>query len=205
MKILVTGVAGFIGSHLAERLISRGHQVVGLDCYTDYYAKWLKQLNARVVESAGAAMLSLDLAKDDLDEAVRDVEVVFHCAAQPGISARTNFETYVRNNVTATYRLLEAVRGVESLQCFVNIATSSIYGAQATEAEDAVPQPTYGRDGAEADIILWRDKAGGGATGNGVLPPVEDACVFAEALFRIRSAREAGKALSQAHRQHIVR
>jgi UDP-glucuronate 4-epimerase len=142
MKILVTGAAGFIGSHLVERLAARGHQVVGLDCYTDYYDRRLKDLNATQVRAAGVKIEPLDLATDDLRAAVMDAEAVFHFAAQPGISSQTSFEIYVRNNLTATYRLLEAVRGVKSLRCFVNISTSSIYGAHATDTEEAAPKPT---------------------------------------------------------------
>jgi UDP-glucuronate 4-epimerase len=142
MKILVTGAAGFIGSHLAERLAAGGHKVTGLDCYTDYYARWLKSLNATAVRAAGVEIEPLDLAMADLWEAVMDVDVVFHCAAQPGISEQTSFDAYVRNNLTATYRLLEAVRKAKELKCFVNFSTSSVYGAHATGSEETAPMPT---------------------------------------------------------------
>jgi UDP-glucuronate 4-epimerase len=142
MKIVITGAAGFIGSHLAERLAAKGHQVSGLDCYTDYYARWLKKLNADDVLAAGVKIEPLDLATADLWESVMDAEVVFHCAAQPGISGQTSYETYVRNNLTATYRLMEAVKNVKSLKCLVNMSTSSIYGTNATDSEDAPPRPT---------------------------------------------------------------
>jgi UDP-glucuronate 4-epimerase len=142
MNILVTGAAGFIGSHLAERLIARGHSVWGLDCLTDYYARALKELNVRELLKKGIVFLPLDLAQDDLDSAVRDIEMVYHVAAQPGITATTPFETYVRNNVTATYRLLEAVQRSPTLQGFINISTSSVYGAYATGDERSEPKPT---------------------------------------------------------------
>jgi UDP-glucuronate 4-epimerase len=142
MKILVTGAAGFIGSHLAERLAVGGHHVFGLDCYTGYYARWMKEQNAADVAKVGVAILPLDLASDDLSGAVSEADVIFHCAAQPGISAQTSFETYVQNNITATYRLLEAARGACGLKCFINMATSSIYGTHATDTEDSVPKPT---------------------------------------------------------------
>jgi UDP-glucuronate 4-epimerase len=142
MNILVTGAAGFIGSHLAERLIDLGHTVLGLDCFTDYYARALKELNAKQIQEKGVEFLPLDLAEDDLGPAVEDVEIVYHVAAQPGISTTTTFETYVRNNITATYRLLEAVKPSPSLRGFVNISTSSVYGADATGDETTEPKPT---------------------------------------------------------------
>lgn len=142
MDILVTGAAGFIGSHLAERLIASGHSVRGLDCFTDYYARALKELNVSELLEKEIDFLPLDLAEDDLSSAVRDIEMVYHVAAQPGISATTSFETYVRNNLTATYRLLEAVQQSPALRGFVNISTSSVYGAYATGDETSEPKPT---------------------------------------------------------------
>jgi nucleoside-diphosphate-sugar epimerase len=141
MKILVTGAAGFIGSHLAERLAKTGHEVVGLDCFSDYYARSLKDLNAADVKKSGGRILELDLAVDDLCDAVKDVEVVYHCAAQPGISDATTFDDYKRNNITATHRLLDALKGSSCLKMFVNIATSSVYGKYATGNEETVPEP----------------------------------------------------------------
>jgi UDP-glucuronate 4-epimerase len=142
MNILVTGAAGFIGSHLAERLVAVGHSVQGLDCFTDYYSTALKRLNADQIKEKGIAFLPLDLAEDDLSVAIGDVEFVYHSAAQPGISATTPFQTYVRNNITATYRLLEAVKRSSSLKGFINISTSSIYGADASGDETTEPKPT---------------------------------------------------------------
>lgn len=142
MNILVTGAAGFIGSHLAERLAALDHRVHGVDCFTDNYAPVLKELNAGELESKGIPLLPLDLAEDDLSAAVRDVEVVYHAAAQPGLSATTAFEVYVRNNITATYRLLEALRASPSLKGLIYISTSSVYGAEATGSETSEPKPT---------------------------------------------------------------
>ena len=142
MNILVTGAAGFIGSHLAERLIDLGHSVQGLDCFTDYYARALKELNASQVKDKGVVFLPLDLAEDDLSAVVNDAEIVYHVAAQPGISATTTFETYVRNNITATHRLLEAVKQSPSFRGFINISTSSVYGADASGDETTEPKPT---------------------------------------------------------------
>lgn len=142
MRILVTGAAGFVGSHLAEALARQGHEVTGVDCFTDYYDPALKQLNADDIVAQGARLLTLDLAVDELAPAAQGTEVVYHLAAQPGISAATPFETYVRNNLVATHRLLEALKGSDTLKCFVNVSTSSVYGAHATDTEDAPPKPT---------------------------------------------------------------
>ncbi len=142
MRILVTGAAGFIGSHLAEKLVAAGHSVVGVDCFTDYYSIDLKELNARDIVESGVSLQRLDLAKDSLADLVNGVEVVYHVAAQPGISATTAFETYAKNNLFATQRLLEAVKGSPRFKCFINIATSSVYGAHATDSEETPPKPT---------------------------------------------------------------
>jgi len=142
VNILVTGAAGFIGSHLAERLAELGHSVRGLDCLTDHYARALKELNVSQIKDKGVEFLLLDLAEDGLSGAVKDVETVYHVAAQPGISATATFETYARNNITATYRLLEAVKRSPSFRGFINISTSSVYGADATGDETTEPKPT---------------------------------------------------------------
>ncbi len=142
MKIVVTGAAGFIGSHLAETLAHQGHTVVGIDSFTDYYAAQLKQANAEDVQAAGVTLHRLDLAADDLSAALDGVEFVFHLAGQPGISASTPLADYVRNNVVATDKLLTACQQQPSLRCFVNVSTSSVYGRHAYDSEDAAPKPT---------------------------------------------------------------
>jgi nucleoside-diphosphate-sugar epimerase len=142
MNVLITGAAGFIGSHLAVRLAKARHRVVGIDSFNDYYDEAIKRANAREVEASGADVRSLDLASDALDEVLSGVELVYHAAAQPGISASTSFETYLRNDVVATQRLLEAARRSNALRLFVNVATSSVYGADASGSETTEPRPT---------------------------------------------------------------
>ncbi|MBY9020171.1 MAG: NAD-dependent epimerase/dehydratase family protein [Candidatus Lokiarchaeota archaeon] len=142
MKILVTGVAGFIGSHLSESLSEMGHEVIGIDNFDSYYPPEFKRLNAEDITVKGVKIYEADLVTDDLSDIVSDAEFVFHLAAQPGISAKTTYNQYIRNNLTATYKLLEAVKNVSDLKCFVNVATSSIYGKFANDDEDVAPKPT---------------------------------------------------------------
>ena len=135
MRYLVTGAAGFIGSHLAEALLANEHEVVGWDSFTDYYDPTLKEENAR-----GLDVRRLDLAADELDLAGFDG--VFHLAGQPGVRSFGDvFDVYVRENVVAGRRLFEAAArdGVR----VVYASTSSIYGAAETfpTPEDTQPRP----------------------------------------------------------------
>jgi nucleoside-diphosphate-sugar epimerase len=142
MKIVVTGAAGFIGSHTAERFASLGHEVIGIDAFTDYYSLAWKESNAADVTSQGVKLVRLDLAVDELTAVLANTDFIFHLAGQPGISATTSLETYIRNNIVTTNRLLEASRQLPALKCFVNISTSSVYGAHATDSEEIPPKPT---------------------------------------------------------------
>ena len=142
MKILVTGIAGFIGSHTAERLQDLGHQVVGVDNFCDYYDVKLKELNAKAVTDKGASIIKLDLRTENLHEHLPlDVDYIFHFAAQPGISASSTFEDYFTNNVIATKNLVDYALQCRQLKLFTNIATSSIYGLEATYPENIAPKP----------------------------------------------------------------
>lgn len=141
MNILVTGAAGFIGSHLAERLASLNHNVIGLDCLINNYSKSLKQLNINHLQTKGIEFFNLDLSRDDLEVITDNIDFVFHLAAQPGIDSSVSFESYEQNNIIATHRLLEAIKNSKLLQGFVNISTSSVYGLTAEGDESSVPKP----------------------------------------------------------------
>jgi nucleoside-diphosphate-sugar epimerase len=132
---LVTGAAGFIGSHLAERLVELGNDVRGVDCFTDYYDPALKRENAE-----GLDVLQLDLAADEPD--LEGIDAVFHLAGQPGTrSFGPVFADYLRRNILATQRLFEsaASAGVP----VVYASSSSVYGDAETypTPEATVPRP----------------------------------------------------------------
>ncbi|GHC55201.1 NAD-dependent epimerase/dehydratase family protein [Ulvibacter litoralis] len=142
MKVLVTGAAGFIGSHTSERLAEMGHEVVAIDNFSDYYDVSLKQLNAEALAKKGIAIQEIDLRLDTLTTVLTEgVQAIFHFAAQPGISASSTFDDYLSNNFLATQRLLDTIELLENKPFFVNIATSSIYGLEATLTEDQAPLP----------------------------------------------------------------
>ncbi|MEZ4803736.1 MAG: NAD-dependent epimerase/dehydratase family protein [Gelidibacter sp.] len=142
MKILVTGAAGFIGSHTAERLQSLGHQVVGVDNFSPYYSVELKKLNAKALSDKGVSIINHDLRTEELFKVLPlDVDYIFHFAAQPGISSTSTFEDYFSNNIIATKNLIDYALECKQLKLFINIGTSSIYGLEATFPEDFAPQP----------------------------------------------------------------
>ena len=135
MRYAVTGAAGFIGSHLVEALVAGGHDVRGIDCFTDYYDPALKEENAR-----GLDVERLDLAQDELDFA--GLDGIFHLAGQPGVRSFGDvFPLYLRRNVLASQRLFEAAArdGVR----VVFASSSSVYGAaeRYPTPEDTPPRP----------------------------------------------------------------
>ncbi len=142
MKILVTGAVGFIGSHTAERLQKIGHEVVGVDNFNDYYSLELKELNEKALNEKGITVLKLDLREiTDINKLPKDINYIFHYAAQPGISSTSTFEDYFTNNVIATKNLIDYALQLDDLKLLVNIGTSSIYGLEATFPEDVAPKP----------------------------------------------------------------
>lgn len=149
-QILITGVAGFIGSNLADRLLSEGHEVLGVDGFTDYYAPEIKAKNVvRAREDEAFTLVAGDLLDLNLPELLRDVGSVIHLAAEPGVrTSWENFPTYLRRNVEATQRLLEAVAGHGGTERFVFASSSSIYGSAehspASEDTRRRPHSPYG-------------------------------------------------------------
>jgi nucleoside-diphosphate-sugar epimerase len=129
-KVLVTGVAGFIGSHLAERLVARGLEVVGVDAFTDYYPRAIKEANIAALRgSRSFTLVETDLAVADLGPLLDGVDAVVHLAAQAGVRASwgASFATYLDCNIRATQRLLEAAR-TRTISKFVYASSSSVYG-----------------------------------------------------------------------------
>ena len=130
MKALVTGVAGFIGSHLAEKLLAEGHQVVGIDNFLDNYPRTFKEKNlANFSQHASFRFINGDLLRTSLPELLSGITHVFHLAAQPGVRSSwgAEFSRYTDNNIMATQVLLEAVKG-KQIEKFVYASTSSVYG-----------------------------------------------------------------------------
>ena len=146
MRALVTGAAGFVGSHLCERLLRDGADVVGVDAFVPNYPRAWKEANVRsLLDQARFRFLEGDVSGLDLARLLRDVEVVFHQAALPGVRSSwgAQFQVYVDHNIRATQRLLEAAAGLGHLRRIVYASSSSVYGdAQALPlGEEALPQP----------------------------------------------------------------
>lgn len=130
MKCLVTGAAGFIGSHLCERLLHAGHAVIGVDAFIPYYPRSIKEANLAAARTHRHFTLhALDLRHEPLEPILNGVEAVFHLAAMAGLpKSWTEFDLYQSCNLTGTQRLLDAARRLPRLQRFVYASTSSVYG-----------------------------------------------------------------------------
>jgi nucleoside-diphosphate-sugar epimerase len=146
VRALVTGAAGFVGSHLVDALVARGDSVVAVDCLTPYYSVEQKRANAR---ATGVELIEADLRVVPIEPLLDGVDVVFHQAGQPGVrlSWSTGFGEYVEQNLLVTQRLLEAIHAAGA-RPFVFASSSSIYGAQrrypTTETDLPAPFSPYG-------------------------------------------------------------
>jgi len=145
LRVVVTGAAGFIGSHLSERLIADGHDVLGLDNFTDYYSREAKERNLEAARGhRNFAFQDLDLVVADLKASLEGADVVYHLAGQPGVrpSWGHQFDRYARDNILATQRLLEHLKG-SRLKRLVFAGSSSVYGDAESfpTRESALPRP----------------------------------------------------------------
>jgi UDP-glucose 4-epimerase len=161
MKAFVTGVAGFIGSTLAERLVRSGVDVVGIDCFTDYYPRAAKERNLAVLRSApNFRFVESRIQDTDLPALLADRTHVFHLAAQAGVrkSWGRDFDVYTSNNIGATQVLLEACAGA-GVDRVVYASSSSVYGdlVAMPMREDALPQPVspYGVSKLAAEQLCY--------------------------------------------------
>ena len=141
MKALVTGSAGFIGSHLVDKLLEQEYEVIGMDCFTDYYARKIKETNiSNALKSRDFEFIEEDILNM---EKFPDVDYVFHLAAQAGVRASwgESFEIYTRNNIETTQKLLEFYKD-RNLTKFIYASSSSVYGdAELPMIEDSLLKP----------------------------------------------------------------
>jgi UDP-glucose 4-epimerase len=161
MKAFVTGVAGFIGSTLAERLVRAGEDVVGIDCFTDYYPREAKERNLAFLRTSPSFRFVESRIQDaTLGQLLADRTHVFHLAAQAGVrkSWGRDFDVYTTNNIEATQMLLEACVGT-SIERVVYASSSSVYGdlVAMPMREDALPQPVspYGVSKLAAEQLCY--------------------------------------------------
>jgi UDP-glucuronate 4-epimerase len=141
-RCLVTGAAGFIGSHLCEALLARGHEVIGVDAFIPYYPRAIKESNLAGARAARAFTFhELDLRTAPLRNLLKECDVVFHEAAMPGlVRSWSDLDLYSSCNLIGTQRLLDAARD-EEVRHFIHVSTSSVYGREATGGEDSPLNP----------------------------------------------------------------
>lgn len=143
---VVTGAAGFIGSHVAETLLQQGEQVIGIDHFNDYYNPALKRQNiSGFINHPNFKLIDGDIQFLNWNLLLEDVDVIYHQAAQAGVRASwgTSFRTYTERNINATQIILEAAKDAKNLKRLIYASTSSIYGNAETlpTAETIAPQP----------------------------------------------------------------
>jgi len=141
MKTLVTGCAGFIGSHLVDKLLEQGYEVIGMDCFTDYYHREIKEKNIEnALKNNNFKLIEEDIMNMDN---FPEVDYVFHLAAQAGVRASwgKSFEIYTRNNIEVTQKLLEFYKD-RKIKKFVYASSSSVYGdAELPMRDDSLLKP----------------------------------------------------------------
>ena len=159
---IVTGVAGFIGSNLAETLLKKGDRIIGVDQVNDYYNVNQKRANiAHLQEYDGFKLIEDDIQNLDWQNLFKDVEVIYHQAAQAGVRASwgESFRHYTERNINATQVILEAAKDADSLKRFVYASTSSVYGNAETmpTSETIPPKPVspYGITKLAAERMCW--------------------------------------------------
>lgn len=159
---IVTGVAGFIGSHLAETILQQGDRIIGIDGINDYYDVNQKMANvAHLKQYSDFKFIEADIQQLDWLELLKDVDVIYHQAAQAGVRASwgDSFRHYTERNINATQVILEAAKETNSLQRFVYASTSSVYGNAETMPTDETvpPQPVspYGITKLAAERMCW--------------------------------------------------
>jgi len=141
MRAFVTGCAGFIGSNLVDKLLEKGYEVIGIDCFTDYYPRSIKERNiSKSLKNASFKLIEEDIL--NLDE-FPDVDYIFHLAAQAGVRASwgKSFDVYTKNNIEATQRILEFYKD-KNIKKLVYASSSSVYGdAELPMREDSPLRP----------------------------------------------------------------
>lgn len=150
MNCLVTGAAGFIGSHLSRRLLKEGFSVTGVDSFTDYYPRWIKENNLSSIKNESEFLfIEEDINSLNLKRFLEGIDCVFHMAAQAGVRASwgSSFSEYIQNNIEATQKLLEEAKE-HTLHRFVYASSSSVYGfcpeLPMSETSPLLPYSPYG-------------------------------------------------------------